>query len=272
MTDNVGKGSKGIVIFIIGAVFLAWLLFAGFGYLTERRKERAFYEQYSPLSSVSELSQRLDKGYEDFSLILADVREVGDICILSFGLTGKPKGRDSLTNEELIYRFPKETCSDYSPYVGKEVMAKVREEGGYRVHTDIKDPAGHFVGNPYYGRWERDSSGNSFWVWYGRYALFRDILTIFMGRPYPYGYGGYGGYGGTYRAPRPSTSLPRTTRPTEKKGTFGERFQKKRVGGSFQERFAAKRTGGKGFFDKFSQRLGRSRISGFRGRAGGFGK
>lgn len=40
-----------------------------------------------------------------------------------------------------------------------------------------KDGAGsHLVGNPRYGHWQTDSTGNSFWVWYGRYALFRDVF------------------------------------------------------------------------------------------------
>ena len=32
------------------------------------------------------------------------------------------------------------------------------------------------VGNPNYGRWRTDSSGTSFWVWYGQFALIRDLL------------------------------------------------------------------------------------------------
>lgn len=40
-----------------------------------------------------------------------------------------------------------------------------------------KEGAGsHLVGNPRYGHWQTDGSGNSFWVWYGRYALFRDVF------------------------------------------------------------------------------------------------
>ena len=33
------------------------------------------------------------------------------------------------------------------------------------------------VGNPHYGQWRTNSSGNSFWAWYGQYAL----LSRFMG-------------------------------------------------------------------------------------------
>jgi hypothetical protein len=47
-------------------------------------------------------------------------------------------------------------------------------------------PAGlAFVGNPGYGQWQTDDRGTSFWVWYGRYRLFSDLLGI-GGQPYYY--------------------------------------------------------------------------------------
>ena len=35
---------------------------------------------------------------------------------------------------------------------------------------------GQLVGNPHCGQWRTDSGGNSFWVWYGQFALMRDLL------------------------------------------------------------------------------------------------
>lgn len=32
------------------------------------------------------------------------------------------------------------------------------------------------VGNPSYGNWQQDSSGRSFWEWYGMYALFSNVM------------------------------------------------------------------------------------------------
>ena len=37
-------------------------------------------------------------------------------------------------------------------------------------------PGSQLVGNPHYGQWRTDSGGNSFWVWYGQFALMRDLL------------------------------------------------------------------------------------------------
>ena len=45
-------------------------------------------------------------------------------------------------------------------------------------------PGSRLVGNPRYGSWRSDSTGNNFWAWYGQYALFS---TLFM-RPGPYYY------------------------------------------------------------------------------------
>ncbi len=46
-------------------------------------------------------------------------------------------------------------------------------------------PGSYLVGNPRYGEWRRDSSGNSFWAFYGQYALMRDLF--FFPRRYSYG-------------------------------------------------------------------------------------
>lgn len=51
-------------------------------------------------------------------------------------------------------------------------------------------PGSYLVGNPNYGQWSRDSSGGSFWEWYGKYALFSSIFRGFGGGYYggPIGY------------------------------------------------------------------------------------
>jgi len=43
------------------------------------------------------------------------------------------------------------------------------------------------VGNPTYGSWSSGSGGNSFWVWYGQYALFSSLFRS------PIYYGGWAG-------------------------------------------------------------------------------
>ena len=53
----------------------------------------------------------------------------------------------------------------------------------------------HLVGNPRYGNWRRNSSGQSFWVFYGQYAMMRSLFF----RPGPYYYSSwYRGRGWSY--------------------------------------------------------------------------
>ena len=46
-----------------------------------------------------------------------------------------------------------------------------RVEGDVGGAVAVQGAGSHLVGNPVYGRWQQDSSGSSFWVWYGAYAL-----------------------------------------------------------------------------------------------------
>nr|VFJ43167.1 MAG: hypothetical protein BECKFM1743A_GA0114220_1000515 [Candidatus Kentron sp. FM]VFJ50078.1 MAG: hypothetical protein BECKFM1743C_GA0114222_100801 [Candidatus Kentron sp. FM]VFK08650.1 MAG: hypothetical protein BECKFM1743B_GA0114221_100771 [Candidatus Kentron sp. FM] len=41
---------------------------------------------------------------------------------------------------------------------------------------DGQVPGSYLVGNPAYGAWKTDSSGHSFWEWYGMYRMFTDVL------------------------------------------------------------------------------------------------
>ena len=51
-----------------------------------------------------------------------------------------------------------------------------RMEGAASEKKAPQGAGSHLVGNPSYGRWQRGSSGRSFWEWYGAYALFRDVF------------------------------------------------------------------------------------------------
>jgi len=86
---------------------------------------------------------------------------------------------------------------EYYDELGQEIVSKP-----YGVFEDEKlessAPAGmSLVGNPAYGQWQKDNSGNSFWVFYGKYALFRDL---FFGPSWGgYGYSDWDRYNRGYR-------------------------------------------------------------------------
>ncbi len=59
-------------------------------------------------------------------------------------------------------------------------------------------PGSYLVGNPAYGQWKSDSSGQSFWEWYGKFALLQNVVGALGG-----GFSrGPIDYGGWHRRPR----------------------------------------------------------------------
>ncbi len=96
----------------------------------------------------------------------------------------------------------------------------------------------HLVGNPRYGNWQRNSSGQSFWVFYGQYAMMRSLFF----RPGPYYYSGwyrnrgwsyYGDVGRHYyggRADSSRWSQARKTYPnTRPRRTYGSLRSQRRL-------------------------------------------
>ncbi len=57
--------------------------------------------------------------------------------------------------------------------------------------------ANALIGNPAYGNWQQNSSGNSFWAWYGMYSMFNNVFGrsyygSWSGRPHYSYYNNYG--------------------------------------------------------------------------------
>ncbi|MCL1141131.1 hypothetical protein [Shewanella gaetbuli] len=85
------------------------------------------------------------------------------------------------------------------------------------------------VGNPSYGSWQTNSSGTSFWAWYGMYAMFSNIFQ----RPIYYdnwsnrrGYSYYNDVGRyRYTSPKQATAQAKTFEQTKKRfESQGKRF------------------------------------------------
>ena len=100
-------------------------------------------------------------------------------------------------------------------------------------------PGGQLVGNPSYGQWRTDSGGNSFWVWYGQYALMRSLLgggigygAWSRGRDYSY----YHDYGR-----RNYTSPSARQRQAQVESTARRKFSSQ--GRSFNSPYARQRQG-----------------------------
>lgn len=111
--------------------------------------------------------------------------------------------------------MPYETITDWQPvsdttfdfYIHDLGMALLSSDG---VETnEISSPPGYdnYVGNPTYGQWRTNNDGDSFWEFYGKYALIRTMFG-YPSPVYRYSYDDYNDY---YRRKssyygRPSTS------------------------------------------------------------------
>ncbi len=96
----------------------------------------------------------------------------------------------------------------------------------------------HLVGNPRYGQWRQNSSGQSFWAFYGQYAMMRSLF--FSPRPYYYsswygnrGWSYYGNVGRHYyggRADSARWSQARKTYPnTRPRKSYGRLRSQRRL-------------------------------------------
>jgi len=102
------------------------------------------------------------------------------------------------------------------------------------------EPGTQLVGNPTYGQWQSNASGGSFWVWYGQYALLRNVLG---GRQYGYSdwsrdrrYSYYHDYGrGNYTSPKQASNQRNTENRAKQKFA--------REGKSFTSPYARTRNG-----------------------------
>ena len=85
-------------------------------------------------------------------------------------------------------------------YLGMAVLAKPYGVFEQDRFTQAAPPGMAYVGNPEYGEWREDDSGNRFWSWYGKYAFFSNL---FFFPPYYYGYRSWNGWRNDYRYKKP---------------------------------------------------------------------
>ncbi len=85
-------------------------------------------------------------------------------------------------------------------FLGMAILSKPYGFFEDELLTQAAPPGMSYVGNSRYGEWEQDDSGNSFWAWYGRYALFS---TLFFPRPYYYHYNSWNSWHSSYMGRKP---------------------------------------------------------------------
>ena len=115
---------------------------------------------------------------------------------------------------------PVNVVADLSKGKLARVNSISREAAALANGSEDFGPGSQLVGNPSYGSWQSDSSGTSFWAWYGMYAMFSNVFQ----RPIRYdnwssrrGYSYYNDVGRyRYTSPRQATAQNNTYQQTKK--------------------------------------------------------
>jgi hypothetical protein len=106
-------------------------------------------------------------------------------------------------------------------YLGMAILAKPYGVFEQDRLTQAAPPGMAYVGNSQYGEWKKDNSGNQFWSWYGKYALFS---TLFNLRPSYYSRNSWNGWNNNYRHQKPY--FGKTQKGFQKYGTSGTVLKK----------------------------------------------
>ncbi len=111
-----------------------------------------------------------------------------------FEVDGKiSKSRGWVPVSESVYKANEDN-------LGMAIVSKKVGQFDDEANTHATPPGMAYMGDPKYGEWRRDSNGNSFWSWYGKYALFS---TLFAFPPRSFGYNRWNSFHQTYRYDRP---------------------------------------------------------------------
>jgi hypothetical protein len=220
----------------------------------------------APSAPIERLSRELNE-FPEYSIILEDMKEEGNFLKEYFHRYKIAYGKPTDNSKELEfqstttdwYQLSKNEYEKYYDFLGMVLVSKTADG---KVSGDKYPPGYQYVGDPRYGNWRQDSGGNSFWEFYGKYALLSHMFGMF-GRPvYRTDWNGYRDFRGR------GTPYYGSKREYGTNGTFTKRTNK-----SFFERRQRMESAKKARFgQRIKQRARRSKMSGFRRRSGGFGK
>ena len=212
-----------------------------------------FYGCGAPPSPIDEIRSAL-KGVPTYSVILDDMTVEGNF-LKDYYHKYRVIVEDQ-TTQTGWQRVSEKFYQQYEPFLGMTIWSK--KDG--KEADSIGPPGYEYVGDSRYGKWQRDSSGNSFWVFYGQYRLLSDLLG--MGGPiYRNNYNTYQQSrtkGQPYYGPRNEFGTKGSVTKKQKPNFYSRQMQRQRVKKA-------------SFSDRVSKRVGRSR-SNVRGRSGGWGK
>jgi hypothetical protein len=205
---------------------------------------------------ITKLQQNL-KNVPTYSIILEDMKEEGNFFnqyFHKYRIVYPDNAENTVTG---WLEVPETYYQQNEPFLGMSLV--VKKDGN--VSSSASPPGYQYVGDPKYGQWRTDSRGNSFWEFYGKYALLTSLLGGWNRPIYRNDYDMYRQYR--------SRNTPYFG-SNKQYGTNGT-FTKQTRPNFYSRRMARERMKSTSFKNRVAQRTGRTR-TGMRSRAGGFGK
>ena len=171
-----------------------------------------------------------------YFITLDDMEEKGTFSKSYYHKYLISQGEQTYTTDWL--EVPQDYYQKNENYLGMTLLSK--KDGKY--DTSVGPPGYNFVGDEKYGTWQRDSSGNSFWEFYGKYALISHLLggsRIFrtdyntyrdyrqQGRPYYGKNKQYGTKGQVTKHQKPNFYARQTAKARASKTSFAQKVKQR---------------------------------------------
>lgn len=205
--------------------------------------------------------------YPEYSILLHDMRIEGNF-FKEYYHRYRTVFREETQSTEAVFRdeitdwmrVSAKTYEAYGPFLGMTILGK----GAEGKLSQTPEPPGYsYVGDERYGHWQTDTSGNSFWEFYGKYAMMRAFFGMAFGRPI------YRNEWNDYQSHR-SNGRPYFG-GVKQYGTSGTVIERTNPD-FFQRRKTLEASRKASFQEKVRSRARRSNMSGLRRRSGGLGK
>lgn len=135
---------------------------------------------------TAELGALAGQLYVSWDKILEDLDPDGGNCrqkvkIVRTRLVDVSGSKSEIASQDQWVTQPRRVCDVQRENIGMAIEHKSAGQFDYEAQT-VAQPAGFaYIASPeqgsnQYGRWEHHAGGGNFWVWYGQYALMRDLF------------------------------------------------------------------------------------------------
>ncbi|MEM8966432.1 MAG: hypothetical protein AAGE93_08430 [Bacteroidota bacterium] len=143
----------------------------------------------------------------EYSIILYDMDQEGNFYPEykhQYRIIKDTNDADSIPEEEITawYTVSENFFNQHIDNMGMEIVSKSRD--GEISKTPAPPGYSNYVGNPQYGQWQQGAGGETFWSFYGKYALLSSLFNMAafpVRRSYYDDYRGYRSSGRPYYGP-----------------------------------------------------------------------